>query len=164
MLAYLHDCCRCIFFAAPNCFQSDEVVLNLPCEDALWNAETPEQWLAVLQGPSRYGSMHQRLTGVSLQKVMAHVLEPRQLIDPAIITPFGAFVTIHVILKDLFALCTEHCTSSAFPATGNDDAIFKLQFALHNWLQCWMSCPDLPSVSPGEEPTFFNNGKTRRQS
>lgn len=162
LLSYLHDCCHCIYFALAPSFFPSEMVLNLPCEDALWQATSATEWMRVLQTPSPYGDMQARLTGASMPETLAAIAEPRQL-DIIALTPFGHFVLVHSILRHLYTVCINSRLPKAIGRV-DDEAImeqevFGLQFALHNWLMCWRHSPDMPKVDPSDEPPFLYHGK-----
>ncbi|KAK0195671.1 fungal-specific transcription factor domain-containing protein [Armillaria mellea] len=149
--SYLLDCCHAIYFATAPSYRIGEYLINLPGEDALWTAKSAEEWFAVLQTASPYGSVQMRLAGANMLL----------LSQPIAITPFGHFVLCHAILRNLFDVCIE----SRMPVQGNtsDQAavakeIYTIQYALHNWLQSWLASPDVPKPGdPNSDPAFVDN-------
>ncbi|KAG6897729.1 hypothetical protein C0992_011939 [Termitomyces sp. T32_za158] len=164
--SYLHDCCHSIYFASPSSYHPREIELNLPCEDALWRANTAADWFTVLQEPSPYGTVKSRLIGNGMLQTLGTLSETRVLDVHIPINPFSHFILIHAMLRHLFVTCVEgRLPKGDVVATVNtNDAvnqeIYRLQYALHNWLQNWLNGPDLPKVEDvNEEPPFINNGK-----
>ncbi|KAG7098833.1 hypothetical protein E1B28_000737 [Marasmius oreades] len=142
---YLHDCCQAIFFATPptGCLSAN---LCLPCEPALWNARTSQEWYACLQQPSRYGSPASRLKGLDLQQAWSSLVEQR---PPAVTTytsAFGHFILVHCALAQIFIRVDSGTDNGAglpvcFTKTGSEIdtplAIHTMRNALHNWLLNW---------------------------
>ncbi|KAG6861676.1 hypothetical protein C0995_013245 [Termitomyces sp. Mi166 len=162
--SYLHDCCHSIYFALPSSYHPSEIELNLPCEDALWRANTAADWITVLQTPSSYGTFKSRLTGVGMLQTLGALSETRLLEVHIPINPFSHFILIHAMLRHLFVTCVEgRLPKGDVAATVNtNDAvnqeIYRLQYALHNWLQNWLNAPELPKVNDvNEEPPFIYN-------
>ncbi|TFK44484.1 fungal-specific transcription factor domain-containing protein [Crucibulum laeve] len=159
--SYMHDCCQCIYFALPSSFQSSEMVLNLPCEDALWEAPSATEWFLNLQSSSKHGSSISRLTGISLPTTMAAMEQTSLLAAPIPLNAFARFVLIHCILRRLFLICVNGRPSTAFDPDNQDELdpdIHLLQFALHNWLQNWMQSSESSGVvDGGSEPSFIRN-------
>ncbi|RDB24817.1 hypothetical protein Hypma_008007 [Hypsizygus marmoreus] len=161
--SYLHDCCHSIYFALPSSYDPSEIELNLPCEEALWRASTSTDWFLALQAASPYGPLESRLTGVSMMQCLAAMSETRLLNPYMPLNPFAHFILIHAILRHLFVTCVEGRQPRA-AASGVDhdeiinQEIFRLQYALHNWLQNWLNSPELPKVEDvNEEPPFIHN-------
>ncbi|KAG6866665.1 hypothetical protein C0991_000775 [Blastosporella zonata] len=80
------------------------------------------------------------------------------------INPFAHFILIHAMLRHLFVTCVEGRLPRgdvAATVSTNDivnQEIYRLQYALHNWLQSWLNAPDLPKVNDvNEEPPFIYN-------
>lgn len=140
-----------------------EMALYLPCEDSIWKASTATEWFLALQKPSPYGSTRERLTGVSLPRVMAQLQQHRAAEMPISINPFSHFILIHAILRNLFTVCVQsRLAGPPTTATGTNSevvnqAIMTLQYALHNWLQSWLNGPELPRTQKEEEPPFIHN-------
>lgn len=92
-----------------------------------------------------------------------------RLLDAYIpLNPFSHFILIHAILRHLFVTCVEGRLPKPNAVGGSDlnevvnQEIFRLQYALHNWLQNWLNSPELPKVNdPNEEPPFIHNGMSR---
>ena len=158
----MHDCCHSIYFALPTSYHPSEIELNLPCEDALWQAESSPDWLRVLQITSHYGSSRSRLIGVSMPRSLASLTGTRLLATHIPLNPFSHFILIHSILRHLFITCIESGVAMA-GSSGNNEMVNQeicgLQYALHNWLQNWMNSAELPQVkNSNDEPPFVQNG------
>lgn len=159
----MHDCCHCIYFALPSSYHPSEIELNLPCEDALWEANSAAEWYMVLQSPSPYGDCRTRLTGLSIHQTLATLGDTHQITAYIPVNPFAHFVLIHAILRHLFVVCLESrlpkLSSAVNEEEGLNHEIFGLQYALHNWLQNWMNSPDTSKINdPNDEPPFIHNG------
>ncbi|KAG6886304.1 hypothetical protein C0993_006714 [Termitomyces sp. T159_Od127] len=159
-----HEMTKSIYFASPSSYHPSEIELNLPCEDGLWRADTAADWITVLQDPSAYGSSKSRLTGNSMLQTLGTLSETRVLEVHIPINPFSHFILIHAMLRHLFVTCVEgRLPKGDVVATVNtNDAvnqeIYRLQYALHNWLQSWLNGPELPKVEDvNEEPPFIYN-------
>ncbi|KAG6812541.1 hypothetical protein H0H92_002310 [Tricholoma furcatifolium] len=159
-----HEMTKSIYFALPSSYHPSEIELNLPCEDALWKAATATEWFSVLQGPSVYGLTKSRLTGINMLQTLGTLSETHLLEVHIPINPFSHFVLIHAILRHLFVTCVEGrlprgdvvATVSANDVVNQE--IYRLQYALHNWLQNWLNAPELPKVNDvNEEPPFIYN-------
>lgn len=140
-LLYLHDCCQSIYFATPPT-GSLSFDLFLPCETALWNARTSQEWYECLQKPSRYGTLSERLKGLSLQSAWANLVEQRPPLVTTYTSAFGHFILVHSALAKIYTHMhviwdnggshTIDGVESAVPRT-----IYTMQNALHNWLLNW---------------------------
>ncbi|KAF8070356.1 fungal-specific transcription factor domain-containing protein [Lyophyllum atratum] len=162
--SYLHDCCHSIYFALPSSYHPSEIELNLPCEDGLWRATTATDWFMALQKPSPYGSNKSRLTGLSMLQCLGSMSETRVLDAYMPLNPFAHFILIHAILRHLFVTCVEgRLPRGVVPGVIDrnevvSQEIYRLQYALHNWLQNWLNSPELPKVEDiNEEPPFIYN-------
>jgi hypothetical protein len=100
--------------------------------------------------------------------VLAELNQQRTLTTPITLNPFSHFVLIHAILRNLFTICTESRKPTSSPTLQTNTAplntevvdheIMTLQYALHNWLQTWLSGPELPQTTKvEEEPPFICN-------
>jgi len=153
----------------PSSYLPDEMAMCLPCEDTLWKASTATEWFLALQKPSPYGSIPERLRGVSMSRVLAELCQQHTLETSIPLNPFSHFILIHAILRNLFTVCLESrlpVSSSSPPpppASGSNDEIVNqeimtLQYALHNWLQSWLNSPELPRTATTDaEPPFICN-------
>ena len=171
LLSYLHDTVHCIYFAMPPSYLPNEMAMFLPCDDALWKASTATEWFLALQKLSPYGSVQERLMGVSMPRAIAEFNQQRTPETTIPLNPFAHFVLIHAILRNLFTVCLQSrlpvsATSSPQLHQSNadtvdevvDQEIMTLQYALHNWLQSWLSGPELPQTTSAEaEPPFITN-------
>ncbi|KAH9949016.1 hypothetical protein B0H21DRAFT_689061 [Amylocystis lapponica] len=161
LLSHSHDCCTCIYFNLRPTFSTGEFELGLPCEDALWLASSAEEWLAILQRPSPYGStIAERLTGLSLQRTLAYFAESRQApASPLILNPYAHFVVIHSIMRTLFEGFLDACPPEpdVLPRPMGKEELFGVQLQLQRWLQSWLASPDSPPADgSGEEPPFVS--------
>lgn len=164
-MSYMHDSCHCIYFNLRPTYESDSFDMYLPCEDALWSASSPEEWLSILQRPSRYGDTQQRLSGARLQKSSMKLAQPSEAFSPApIFNPWQHFILMHVLLRQLF----EEYVEARAPETENrqspvameeakqylsQERVYSFQATLHRWLRSWLQSPDSPQYSE-EEPRF----------
>ncbi|KAG5646830.1 hypothetical protein DXG03_002207 [Asterophora parasitica] len=153
-----------IYFALPSSYHPSEIELNLPCEEGLWRATTATDWFTALQKPSPYGSIKARLTGLNMLHCLNALSDTRLMEAPIPANPFAHFILIHAILRHLFVTCVEGRLprgDAASIADSNEHAnqeIYRLQYALHNWLQNWLNSPELPKVDEDhEEPPFIYN-------
>ncbi|KAF8815764.1 hypothetical protein BYT27DRAFT_7192135 [Phlegmacium glaucopus] len=150
-LERLHDCAQVVFFCMPS---SLELVFDgyLPCDDALWNARSAQDWVTCLRTSSRYGSPAARLRGARAQSVLTALVENS---PPSVTTNLPAFAH-YFIIHGLIACIYSHmqiCTWSPTPSssstgdTGSSleeshaaqhaQAAYILQSALQNWLANW---------------------------
>ncbi|EIN12067.1 hypothetical protein PUNSTDRAFT_119203 [Punctularia strigosozonata HHB-11173 SS5] len=162
LLSYLHDTCHRIYFALPTSFRTSELTMGLPCEESLWSARTAEEWRDLLYTSSPYGSVSQRMIGYSMPDALKLIRETRPIEAPLALTPMGHFVLIHAILSDLYAICTpiESQVPAPAPLHPDDRPIqygYEFQYALHNWLQTWLTSPETPQHQAGYEPVFIAN-------
>ncbi|KAI0314449.1 fungal-specific transcription factor domain-containing protein [Amylostereum chailletii] len=118
LLVYCHDHSHRIFFGLPTSFTPEEMVLALPCEEALWTAKSPFAWSQLLLAESAYGGIPRRILGVPMLHGMAALgleggamdsAEP--LKDVGIVSPFGHFVLMHALIGEL----VRRCASSESP-------------------------------------------------
>ncbi|PBK59688.1 hypothetical protein ARMSODRAFT_774712 [Armillaria solidipes] len=174
LLSYLHDCCHSVFFSMRPSFQTAEFDMNLPCDDALWKAQSAAEWMDLLQKPSPYGMGSTRLYGVGMQQALTSLGEIRLPTSPSPLNPFSQFILIHTILRNIYFsysmpdssndTASSSSTSSSPEPSGREDrrgSQFANQYALTNWLRMWMSCPDTMKPEDekegDEEPPFAHN-------
>ncbi|KAK7045713.1 hypothetical protein VNI00_007546 [Paramarasmius palmivorus] len=163
LLTYLHDCCQAIFFGLPPSYQANEMLVDLPCENALWEAKSSAEWWIALQQTSPYGTPRSRLVGSRLIPLVNAMSETRSWEGtPPPLSPFAHFVVIHAILVRLFVAFLENPAQKddSIPGAAMRDAranqeICVAQYSLHNWFKSWMHCPEPPKIPPGEEEPFF---------
>ena len=155
----MHDCCHGIYFGLAMTYEQTEIQLNLPCEDALWQANCATEWLAVLQTTSLYGTNQTRLKGFSFHKSLARLSEMHFLTAHTPLSPFAHFVIVHAILRKIFYVCAERGDTTAEGESSVKQNILELQYALHNWLQSWDQSPDKPKTNDNDEPPFISNGR-----
>ncbi|KAI0064073.1 hypothetical protein BV25DRAFT_1823579 [Artomyces pyxidatus] len=179
-LAYLHDCCHCVFFSLPPSFFIAELDWCLPVEDALWNASSSREWYDLLERPSPYGTAAARLIGQPMQKALSILGDMHMPLTSEIppLPPFAHFILIHSILCSIYFSCFESQSVSRsqsprlpdytsvlypLPLDGREGGgvkanSFVLQYTLHNWLQSWLHAPEKPNATKGvEESQFMQN-------
>ncbi|KAF9263390.1 hypothetical protein L218DRAFT_999710 [Marasmius fiardii PR-910] len=144
-LFYLHDCCQAIFFATPptGCLPAN---LCLPCEPALWNARTSQEWYACLQQSSHYGSPATRLKGLDLQQAWSTLLEQRPPTVTTYTSAFGHLILAHCALAQIFIRVdtgTDNgaglplCSAKIGSENVSPLTLYTMRNALHNWLLNW---------------------------
>jgi len=165
ILAYfLHDCCQELYFAAPTYLKLSDLTICLPCEDALWDARCAKDWYIVLSTNSTYGSSTDRLQGVDMAYAMHNICALRQLEPPIMMSSFGLFIAVHVVLCELYTTCSSknmHLAPQDYGADNNSD-IQRVRYGLHNIYICWNVSPDRLSHTPSsaeEAPPFSSFGK-----
>ena len=149
-LERLHDCVQVVFFCMPS---SPELVFEgyLPCDDALWNARSAQDWVACLRTSSRYGSPAARLRGANAQNVLTGLVECRPPTVTANLPAFAHYFLIHVLIACIYSHM-HSCTWSPPSSLGSGDAnctldeshvaqharaAYNFQNALQNWLANW---------------------------
>uniref|UniRef100_A0A0W0FWN4 Xylanolytic transcriptional activator regulatory domain-containing protein n=1 Tax=Moniliophthora roreri TaxID=221103 RepID=A0A0W0FWN4_MONRR len=166
LLSYLHDCCQGIFFALPPSYQANEMLIDLPCENAIWEAKSSSEWWIALQQNSPYGTVRSRLLGSRMIPVVAAMSETRSWeTTPPPLSPFAHWIVIHSILVRLFVAFLEHPVQKDDNAPGGalrdpnvDQEICIAQYSLHNWFKSWMHCLEPVKIPPGdEEPPFMQH-------
>ncbi|KAK0205793.1 hypothetical protein DFS33DRAFT_1416386 [Desarmillaria ectypa] len=146
LLTYLHDCCYSIYFSKQSSFRTTEFDIHLPCDEDLWNAQTPVEWLSVIQAASLYRGDSSTLRGADFQQALTRLTEAPSMspsIDDLLPYPLNSFsqsILIHVILRDVLSRCTP-----------ND----RSRYALHNWFQLWIQTP-VPARADQESPLIQN--------
>ncbi|KAK0191728.1 fungal-specific transcription factor domain-containing protein [Armillaria mellea] len=131
LLSYLHDCCYSIYFSKQSSFRTTEFDIHLPCDEALWNAQTATEWLSVIQAVLAALTRLGEAPNMSLS------------IDDSFLSPLNSFsqsILIHVILRDVLSRCTP-----------NDRSLY----ALHNWFQLWIQTP-VPARLDQDSPLIQN--------
>ncbi|KAL0578281.1 hypothetical protein V5O48_003692 [Marasmius crinis-equi] len=139
-LLYLHDCCQSIYFATPQ-NSNLAVDLHLPCESALWNAQSAQEWYECLQMPSRYGSSAIRLKGVSFQQAWAGLVERRPPSVTAYTSTFGHLILIHQALAKIYLhmhSAWDNCDQGISAKLGPDSTVSQTVYAMQNVLQNWL--------------------------
>ncbi|KAK2467849.1 hypothetical protein APHAL10511_000144 [Amanita phalloides] len=158
--SYMHDCCHGIYFGLRMTYDPTEIQLNLPCEDALWQAKCAADWFTVLQTASGYGANQTRLTGFSFYKSLSRLSETRFLTAHIALNSFAHFVLVHAILRKIFRICAENGeprVKGGREEGSDEQKIHALQYALHNWLQSWDQSLDKPKINVNDEPPFISN-------
>ncbi|KAF9567993.1 hypothetical protein CPC08DRAFT_680172 [Agrocybe pediades] len=162
-LERLHDCAQVIFF---NMTSSTDFIFEgyLPCEDAIWNARSAQDWVNCLRTASYYGSPSSRLRGANAQSTLTALVECKPPTLTANLPPFAQYLLINVLIACIYShmnACTWTPTSSqattaavspsdtnnttnsnvlgdsATHAAQHAQAAYVLQNALQNWLLIW---------------------------
>ena len=99
-----------------------------------------------------------------MPRTLAEISQPRLLQEPIYLSPFAHFVLTHAILRHIFNVCLESrlpktLNATLVPQETIQQELLGLQYIMHNWLECWLSCPDPPEVDNGQEPPFFEHGR-----
>ncbi|KAK0225469.1 hypothetical protein IW262DRAFT_1265991 [Armillaria fumosa] len=163
LLSYLHDCCHSVFFSIRSSFRTAEFDLYLPCDEALWKAQSAQEWYELLQKPSVYGTGADRLYGVGMQQALINLGEIRLAASHTPLNPFSQFILIHTILQSIYECYSSSDTPTSSPnptsdGEGRQGNYFTTQCTLHNWLQTWIHCPDtVKRECECEEPPFAFN-------
>ncbi|KAK0213240.1 fungal-specific transcription factor domain-containing protein [Desarmillaria ectypa] len=163
LLSYLHDCCHSVFFSIRPSFEIAEFDLNLPCDEALWKAQSAREWYELLQKPSAYGTGADRLYSVGMQQALTNLGEIRLHASHTPLNPFSQFILIHTILQSIYKCYSSSDAPTSSPALtpdgeGHQGSHFATQCTLHNWLQMWIHCPDtVKGECDSDEPPFAFN-------
>ncbi|GAW05537.1 c6 transcription factor [Lentinula edodes] len=146
LLSYLQDASQSIYFTVPSSYHIAELNFSLPCDDKLWRAQSASEWWSELHRGSPYGDAHDRLNCPTLPSLLQLVFEPRTTQVKAI-SHFAHWAVIHGIISCLFTLCTKgHLpVQRSFGANGDplNQELYRIQFAMHNWLDWWMKRPEV---------------------
>ncbi|KAF8810980.1 hypothetical protein BYT27DRAFT_7090364 [Phlegmacium glaucopus] len=146
VLAYLQDCSYCIYYSTALSLLGLEIEINLPCDDALWKAQTSAEWYKTQRTPSPYGTGLSRMLGANMQFALASLKDRGTSVVPYTVNPFASFILIHSILRDIFS------GPSTRPAPGSNCMIDQggihdmnsvtIQCSLHNWQKMWSANPE----------------------
>ncbi|KAG7441573.1 uncharacterized protein BT62DRAFT_473432 [Guyanagaster necrorhizus] len=145
-LSYLHDCCYSIYFSKQSSFRAIEFDIDLPCDEELWNAQTPAEWLSVFQAASLYGVDSTMLRGADFQLTLTHLAQAPNIplsVDGTFPSPLNSFsqsILIHVILRDVLSRRTPSDRS---------------HYLLQNWFQLWIQTP-VPATVDQDSPLIQN--------
>ncbi|KAJ7763504.1 hypothetical protein B0H14DRAFT_2972275 [Mycena olivaceomarginata] len=172
LLAYLQDCCHCMYAASPPAFLPAEMHIPLPCDDALWCAPTATKWFEAAHTPSPYGVGSARIRGTSMQTALAALATPTTPAANANITAgaarppltsFGLFILIHTLLRNI-SIAQRSPTPGSWScfeqADGGAAFTVRAQMMLDNWLQIWVESPEAAPQASGEAaqtPPFVCN-------
>ena len=155
VLAYLQDCSYCIYYSTVPAFLGLEIEINLPCDDALWRAQTSAEWYKIQQVPSLYGMGISRILGTNMQFALASLKDRSTSAVPSIVNPFASFILIHSILRDIFSVHDIRTTHGSSPHTCmidhggiNDMDTIVIESSLHKWQKMWSANPE--TVHSGE--------------
>lgn len=128
----------------------DELDICLPVEDALWRANSAQEWYSLLQQPSRYGSIPARLSGYNMRQALTALATSSSTILP--IPPFANFVLAHAILRFMFDPATAQTT------TTEGDFALRVRVLLQSWMHSWTNAPEGPQTqSHSDEPPFMQH-------
>jgi len=136
----------------------------LPCEDALWNARSAQDWVSCLRTSSHYGSPAARLRGANAQSTLTALVECTPPALTANLPPFAQYLLINVLIACIYShmhACTwipPLCPPAGSPASDTSNTngantimvdsstshaaqhaqtAYVLQNALQNWLAIW---------------------------
>ena len=104
---FLLDCALGLYFNLPNQFDSLEMEIPLPCDDASWDAKTAKECADAmgLQGPDAARAVNsdgtQRSKQPEMSLVLKTLLHSSYRIQPGTTNLYGKFILIHAILAML---------------------------------------------------------------
>jgi hypothetical protein len=156
VLAYLQDCSYCIYYSTAPAFLGIEIEINLPCDDALWRAQTSPEWFKIQQVPSPYGIGLSRILGTNMHFTLASLKDrSTSAAVPSTVNPFASFILIHSILRDVFSLHNTRTAHGSSPHTCiidhggiNGMNTIAIESSLHKWQKMWFANPE--TVHSGE--------------
>ncbi|EIN12066.1 hypothetical protein PUNSTDRAFT_142219 [Punctularia strigosozonata HHB-11173 SS5] len=155
LVSYLHDIMHRASFALPTCYVESEMVLHFPSEPKLWAARTATEWYAVLNEPSAYGSMRNRLMGIPTQPTLAKLRNyrghPSEL--DIRLPPMAHLFILKLCLGEIYALAAPYM--EPLSEKDKEQRVFEMQYFLHNWVGAWLAGPETPPKE--EEPIFYHN-------
>ncbi|KAJ6514850.1 hypothetical protein C8R47DRAFT_1032458 [Mycena vitilis] len=174
LLAFLHDCNHCIYFAYPPAFSPTELAVHLPCDEELWHAPSAAHWFVAAHTPSPYGVGIDRIYGVNMQRALAALATPAAPSFSAAATdtappshtpaglplpPFALFLLIHTVLRTISVTVGQRRASPVLPAPARAEFTRRMQRVLDNWLQLWLLTPEgaRESESGAPIPPFVCN-------
>jgi hypothetical protein len=149
-----------MYFSLSPSFQTSELDMPLPADNALWIASDAGEWLKTVQTPSPYGAGSARISGFGMKRALSILSETRLATVSLALNPFAHFILIHTVLRNIFASQADDGVTSSQSSPGNraptpEDHTFTTQYALHNWLQMWLNSPESMQVEKRqEEPPF----------
>ena len=166
ILAYLQDCSYCIYYSTAPAFLGLEIEINLPCDDALWRAQTAAEWYKIQRAPSPYGMGLSRMLGINMQFALASLKDRSTPTVPSTVSPFASFILIHSILRDVFSVQSTRTTThggsphSCMIDHGGINGVntIAIESSLHKWQKMWYANPE--TVHSGEnshELPFVSN-------
>lgn len=130
--------------------------MPLPCDNAVWKANSYQEWRRALSKDSPYGSLRDRLQPPGLQAVLTKLADQNVPEDdpPVIVTPFAHFILTHAILRTFFVECVGRKPEEE---REDEDIAYNVQFMLHKWLNSWYNSPDTPSDGDASDPIFLHD-------
>ena len=160
-----------MYFSLPPSFLPSEIDMSLPCDDALWSAGDSRGWYNTVQSPSAYGTGNARITGFSMKSALAVLGDTRLSTASLSLNPFAHFILIHTILRNIYASQTDGTSASSgdpasspkrtsvdISAVDNEDLpCFRMQYALHNWLQSWLNSPEAMQMDNNKRTSFVHD-------
>jgi len=155
VLAYLQDCSYCTYYSTVPAFLGLEAEINLPCDDALWRAQTSAEWCKIQRAPSRYGTGLSRMLGTNMQFTLASLKDRGASVVPYAVNPFALFILIHSILRDIFSTHNARTPHGSPHACVTDHGgissvnNISIQCSLQNWQKMWSANPE--TVESGED-------------
>lgn len=164
VLAYLQDCSYCIYYSTAPAFLGLEIEINLPCDDALWKAQTSAEWYKIQQVPSPYGIGLSSMLGTNMQFALTSLKDLSTSAIPSTVNPFASFVLIHSILRDVFSGHDTRTQGSSphsclIDHDGNNGMnATAIESSLHKWQEMWSANPEtVHSGKNSQELPFVSN-------
>ena len=161
VFAYLQDCSYCIYYSTIPAFLGLEIEISLPCDDALWRAQTSAEWYKIQQVPSPYGMGLSRMLGTNMQFTLASLKDRSTSAVPSTVNPFASFVLIHSILRDVFSGHNTRTTDGTIDNyTLNGMNTITIESSLHKWQKMWSANSETLRLHSGENshtPPFVSN-------
>ena len=156
LLSYLHDTCHCIYFTLQPLYDAGEMTVPLPCENAVWKANTYQEWRKALSKDSSYGSLRERLQPMGLQTALTKLADQYspESEPPIVVTPFAHFILTHAILRKFFIECVG---CKVEDGVEGEDMVYNIQFMLHKWVKSWYHSPDTPKDGDAVDPIFLHD-------
>ncbi|KAJ7875757.1 hypothetical protein B0H14DRAFT_2568609 [Mycena olivaceomarginata] len=155
-----HHSSQGTYFASwPAEMEMEIELLPLPCNDALWLAHTP----------SPHSAGVSRVYGMSVQDALAARAAPPDTdpTDAVLLPPFGLFILIHAILRNIFpARSPLEGWSRRTRAASRKERTHRTQLMLDNWLHMWLESPQATrsqengTIKLGEQLLFLHAGRS----
>lgn len=129
--------------------------MELPCDDAQWNAPSAVEWYATINSPSKYGIGPTRLMGMPVQKALNAMGDARLSRSLPPQNMFAMFILIHGILQSMHSLLHYGQDQRSNDDVRGSRSHFGFQFVLHNWIQMWaLSAEEHVKQPDVDEPPF----------
>ncbi|KAJ7304833.1 hypothetical protein DFH08DRAFT_1089106 [Mycena albidolilacea] len=140
-----HHSSQGTYFASwPAEMEMEIELLPLPCDDALWHARSAAEWFAIAHTPSPHSVGVSRVYGINVQDALAARAAPPDTdsTDAVFLPPFGLFILIHAILRNIFPERSPPGDwSRCMQAASREERTHWTQLMLDNWLHMWLKSP-----------------------